>query len=68
MTIGTRKGECQFITPNSIIFIYDRYGKLITKINTNSDGLDGKFNENPCLLMIIGTRKITREKTKDTSA
>jgi gliding motility-associated-like protein len=29
---------------NSIIFIYDRYGKLITKINTNSDGWDGTFN------------------------
>jgi hypothetical protein len=40
---------------NSIIFIYDRYGKLITKINTNSDGWDGTFNGNPCLLMIIGT-------------
>jgi gliding motility-associated-like protein len=32
---------------NSIIFIYDRYGKLITKINTNSDGWDGTFNGNP---------------------
>jgi gliding motility-associated-like protein len=31
---------------NSIIFIYDRYGKLITKINT-SDGWDGTFNGNP---------------------
>jgi gliding motility-associated-like protein len=40
------KGECQFNT-NSIIFIYDRYGKLITKINTNSDGWDGTFNGNP---------------------
>jgi gliding motility-associated-like protein len=30
-----------------IIFIYDRYGKLITKINTNSDGWDGTFNGNP---------------------
>jgi gliding motility-associated-like protein len=31
---------------NSII-LYDRYGKLITKINTNSDGWDGTFNGNP---------------------
>jgi gliding motility-associated-like protein len=32
---------------NSIIFIYDRYGKLITKINTNSDGWDGTLMEMP---------------------
>jgi gliding motility-associated-like protein len=31
---------------NSIIFIYDRYGKLITKI-IQSDGWDGTFNGNP---------------------
>jgi gliding motility-associated-like protein len=62
------KGNASFNT-NSIIFIYDRYGKLITKINTNSDGWDGTFNGNP-LLMIIGTLQNykTAEKLRDTSA
>jgi gliding motility-associated-like protein len=41
------KGVNANFNSNSIIFIYDRYGKLITKINTNSDGWDGNFNGNP---------------------
>jgi gliding motility-associated-like protein len=41
------KGVNASFNTNSIIFIYDRYGKLITKINTNSDGWDGTFNGNP---------------------
>jgi gliding motility-associated-like protein len=64
------KGVNASFNTNSIIFIYDRYGKLITKINTNSDGWDGTFNGNPCLLMIIGTLQNykTAEKLRDTSA
>jgi gliding motility-associated-like protein len=63
------KGVNASFNTNSIIFIYDRYGKLITK-NTNSDGWDGTFNGNPCLLMIIGTLQNykTAEKLRDTSA
>ena len=30
--------------PNTIIFIYDRYGKLLKQINPNGDGWDGTFN------------------------
>jgi gliding motility-associated-like protein len=41
------KGVNANFNTNSIIFIYDRYGKLITKINTNSEGWDGTFNGNP---------------------
>jgi gliding motility-associated-like protein len=41
------KGVNSNFNTNSIIFIYDRYGKLITKINTNSEGWDGKLNGNP---------------------
>jgi gliding motility-associated-like protein len=41
------KGVNADFNTNSIIFIYDRYGKLITKINTNSRGWDGTFNGNP---------------------
>jgi gliding motility-associated-like protein len=40
------KGVNANFNSNSIIFIYDRYGKLITKINTNSEGWDGTFNGN----------------------
>lgn len=29
--------------PNSLIYIFDRFGKLITKINTSSKGWDGTF-------------------------
>jgi gliding motility-associated-like protein len=32
------KGVNANFNSNSIIFIYDRYGKLITRINTNSQG------------------------------
>jgi gliding motility-associated-like protein len=41
------KGVNASFNTNSIIFIYDRYGKLITKINTNSDGWDGTFKSLP---------------------
>jgi gliding motility-associated-like protein len=41
------KGVTANINSNSIIFIYDRFGKLITKINTNSDGWDGTLNGKP---------------------
>ena len=41
------KGVNATFNSNSIIFIYDRYGKLITKINTNSVGWDGNVNGNP---------------------
>jgi gliding motility-associated-like protein len=30
---------------NALIFIYDRYGKLIRKLDPNSKGWDGTFNE-----------------------
>jgi gliding motility-associated-like protein len=29
--------------PGSIIYIFDRYGKLLTKLNHNSDGWDGTY-------------------------
>jgi gliding motility-associated-like protein len=41
------KGVNANFNSNSIIFIYDRYGKLITRINTNSQGWDGTFNGQP---------------------
>lgn len=41
------KGVNSNFNTNSIIFIYDRYGKIITKINTNSEGWDGNLNGNP---------------------
>lgn len=41
------KGVNANFNTNSIIFIYDRYGKLITKIKTNGEGWDGTFNGNP---------------------
>ncbi|MFE3847524.1 T9SS type B sorting domain-containing protein [Flavobacterium sp. LB3P45] len=41
------KGVNSNFNTNSIIFIYDRYGKLITKINPNSEGWDGNLNGNP---------------------
>jgi gliding motility-associated-like protein len=40
------KGVNANFNTNSIIFIYDRYGQLITKINTNGEGWDGTFNGN----------------------
>ena len=41
------KGVNADFNTNSIIFIYDRYGKLLTKIKTNGEGWDGTFNGNP---------------------
>lgn len=41
------KGVNANFNTNSIIFIYDRYGKLITKIKTDSVGWDGTFNGQP---------------------
>jgi gliding motility-associated-like protein len=38
------KGVNANFNSNSIIFIYDRYGKLITQINTSSEGWDGTCN------------------------
>lgn len=33
--------------PQNVIYIYDRYGKLITQLKPNSLGWDGTFNGNP---------------------
>ncbi len=41
------KGTNGTIAIQSIIHIYDRYGKLITEINTSSKGWDGTFNSFP---------------------
>lgn len=41
------KGVNANFNSNSIIFIYDRYGKLISKIKTDSMGWDGTFNGQP---------------------
>ncbi|SDX27043.1 T9SS type B sorting domain-containing protein [Flavobacterium degerlachei] len=41
------KGVNAAFNSNSIIFIYDRYGKLITQIKTDSSGWDGNFNGQP---------------------
>jgi gliding motility-associated-like protein len=30
--------------PNMIVFIYDRYGKLISQVNTKGNGWDGNYN------------------------
>jgi gliding motility-associated-like protein len=50
-------------------FIYDRYGKLITKINTNSDGWNGTFNGNPLPSDDYWLQNYkTAEKPRDTSA
>jgi gliding motility-associated-like protein len=56
------KGVNASFNTNSIIFIYDRYGKLITKINTNSDGWDGTFNGNPLPSDDYWYTKITRRQ------
>ncbi|MBP0903911.1 T9SS type B sorting domain-containing protein [Mariniflexile gromovii] len=40
------KGINTDIQPNSIIFIYDRYGKLLKQLSPNSVGWDGTFNGN----------------------
>lgn len=46
------KGITQF--PNSKIFIFDRYGKLLKQLPPNSLGWDGSFNGKKCRQMIIG--------------
>ena len=33
--------------PNSKIFIFDRYGKLLKQIDPKSEGWDGNFNGQP---------------------
>ena len=33
--------------PNSLIYIFDRYGKLLSQIDPKSKGWDGTFNGNP---------------------
>ncbi len=38
------KGIGNTFQPNSIIFIYDRYGKLVKQLSARSDGWDGTFN------------------------
>ncbi len=38
------KGVNATFSPNSIIYIYDRYGKLLKKIIPSSEGWDGTFN------------------------
>ncbi|MCF7568210.1 T9SS type B sorting domain-containing protein [Sabulilitoribacter arenilitoris] len=38
------KGINSTFQPNSTIFIYDRYGKLIKQLSAESDGWDGTFN------------------------
>ncbi|WCO00345.1 T9SS type B sorting domain-containing protein [Psychroserpens ponticola] len=32
--------------PGTIIYIYDRYGKLLTKLDSSSDGWNGRYNGN----------------------
>ncbi|WP_052143622.1 T9SS type B sorting domain-containing protein [Wocania ichthyoenteri] len=38
------KGINSKFQPNSVIFVYDRYGKLIKQLSAQSDGWDGTFN------------------------
>lgn len=38
------KGINNTFQPNSTVFIYDRYGKLIKQFSARSDGWDGSFN------------------------
>lgn len=38
------KGVCSDFFPTSLIYIFDRFGKLITQINPSGDGWDGTFN------------------------
>lgn len=37
----------QIFYPNSIIYLFDRYGKLIKQMSPLSDGWDGTFNGAP---------------------
>ncbi|MGO4818041.1 T9SS type B sorting domain-containing protein [Flavobacterium sp. W22_SRS_FP1] len=41
------KGVNANFNSKSVVYIFDRYGKLITKIDTNSEGWDGTFNGQP---------------------
>ena len=41
------KGINTSFNAKSIIYIFDRYGKLLKQINGNSNGWDGNFNGNP---------------------
>lgn len=41
------KGVNATFNPNSIIYIFDRYGKLIKQIAATSEGWDGTFNGTP---------------------
>ena len=41
------KGVNAVFNANSIIYIFDRYGKLITQIAPTKEGWDGTFNGNP---------------------
>ena len=40
-------GVSDIFQPNSIIYIYDRYGKLVKQISPTSKGWDGNFNGEP---------------------
>ena len=41
------KGVNQQFQPGSIIYIFDRYGKLVKQLNPTGPGWDGLFNGNP---------------------
>ena len=41
------KGLNSNLNANSIVFIYDRYGKLLKKMTTSSQGWDGTFDGKP---------------------
>lgn len=41
------KGINRDFQPNTVIYIYDRYGKLLAQINPLSSGWDGTFNGQP---------------------
>ncbi|MEC3907586.1 T9SS type B sorting domain-containing protein [Tamlana sp. 2201CG12-4] len=38
------KGLSEHVQPNSVILIYDRYGKLLKQLQVQSEGWDGTFN------------------------
>ncbi len=38
------KGINASFQPNSIIYIFDRYGKLLKQLSVKSEGWDGTFN------------------------
>jgi gliding motility-associated-like protein len=41
------KGINATFNPHSIIYIFDRYGKLLKQVTATSEGWDGTFNGNP---------------------